>query len=70
MRSAALIKQWRDDPDFICQLARDTFQHLEPWRIDTIVIGKKNSLESMMTVRHGITPSMLRQALELTPSTA
>lgn len=58
MRGAALIKQGRDDPDLIRQLEGDTFQHLEPWSIDAVVVGQKNSLESMITVRHGNAPSM------------
>jgi hypothetical protein len=56
MRGSALVKQRCDDPDFIRQLAGDTLQHLEPWSIDAIVIGKKNSFKTMLSVRHGHAP--------------
>ncbi|AZE90133.1 hypothetical protein C4J97_3439 [Pseudomonas orientalis] len=51
-------------------MAGNAFKYLEPWGINTIVVGEKDSLKSM-TLRHGHAPSMLPQeAFGVTPSKA
>ena len=45
MRNAALVVLGCHDPDLAGELARDLFEHREPWRRDAVVVGQEDAVQ-------------------------